>query len=338
MKQIVIPKNGGPEVLKVEEAPDPNPGPGEVRIEVKAAGVNFADLMARIGVYPDAPPLPGVVGYEVAGIIDAVGEGVDPSRVGERVAALTRFGGYSSSLCVPENQAIGIPDEMEFSTAASIPVTGLTAWMMLEEMGRVRQGDRVLVHSAGGGVGLMALDLIKNRGAVAVGTASEAKHGFLYDRGYDLLVDYRNEDYAEVLKDEEGFDLVLDPIGGKSWEKGLELLRPAGRLIVFGFSANAGSDTRSLIHVLKNLAEVPWVKLSPIPLMNANKGVMGVNFGKMWGEAERVAPWLKRLMELVDAGKVRPLVHARVPFSEAARAHEILHNRENIGKVVLFPD
>src|SRR5688572_7456571 len=140
MEQVWIPRTGAPEVLEVREAPDPEPGKGEVRVAVEAAGVNFADAMTRIGVYPDAPPLPAVVGYEVAGKIDRVGEGVPSSRVGEPVLAATRFGGYSSMVVVPSGQAMRRPEGLDAKNAAAIPVTGLTAWMMLEEMARVREG------------------------------------------------------------------------------------------------------------------------------------------------------------------------------------------------------
>jgi len=148
---------------------------------------------------------------------------------------MTRFGGYSSAI-VQRSDLVGErPEGLDAVTAAAIPVTGLTAWMMLEVMGRVREGDRVLVHSAGGGVGLMALDLIKRRGATAIGTASAHKHETLYARGYDQLIDYRNEDWTEALADQEGLDLILDAIGGEYWEKGLSSLRAGGRMVCFGF-------------------------------------------------------------------------------------------------------
>lgn len=338
MQQVLIPRIGDPDVLQLIDRPDPDPAPGQLRVKVAAAGVNFADLMARMGLYPDAPPLPAVVGYEVSGVVDAVGEGVPEGRLGERVVAMTRFGGYASHVCIDQRQATVVPEGLDLKAAASIPVTGLTAWMMLEEMGRVRAGDRVLVHSAGGGVGLMALDLLRWRGAIAVGTASSAKHALLTERGYARLVDYRNEDFEQALKDEGGFDLILDPVGGESWAKGLRLLRPGGRLICFGMSSNATGSSRNVFSVLGNLLSVPWLRINPISLMNDNKGVMGVNMGHMWGEGERIAGWLHQLMGLWAEGVVRPMIHAEVPFSEAASAHALLHGRENLGKVLLVPD
>ncbi len=337
MRQIWIPRYGGPEVLEVREAEDPVPGPGEVRIRVEAAGVNFADCMARLGKYPDAPKGPLVVGYEVAGRIDAVGDGVSAHRIGEDVLSGTQFGGYSDTVIVDQVQAVKRPEGLDAVTAASIPVTGLTAWMMLMEMGRVREGDRVLVHSAGGGVGLAALDILKWKGAIAVGTASGHKHEALLERGYDQLIDYRTVDFAQALADGPKFDLVLDPIGGKSWSKGLSLLRTGGKLICFGFSAGSPTATSGKLPMIGAALSVPWMKFNPLSLMNENVGTMGVNMGHMWEERERLAGWLHQLLELWSQGILRPVVHATVPFDNAKEAHRILHDRENIGKVILTP-
>ncbi|MEM7676281.1 MAG: zinc-binding dehydrogenase [Myxococcota bacterium] len=338
MKQIWIPRYGGPEVLEVRTAPVPTPEAGEVRIRVEAAGVNFADLMARMGVYRDAPPPPMVVGYEVAGTIEAVGADVPADRVGQPVVALCQFGGYASHLVVGAHQAIARPADLDAVTAAAIPVTGLTAWMMVEEMARVRDGDRVLVHGAGGGVGLMCLDLIKRRRAFAAGTASTGKHSVLRDLGYDQLIDYRQHDYEAVLADAPGFDAIMDPVGGASWAKGLRLLRPGGRLICFGFSAGASGTRRSWLEYTKAVLGIPWFAMSPVQLIDANKGVMGVNMGRLWSETDRLSSWLEQLMRLWTQGILRPKVHATVPFSRASEAHRILHDRENLGKVVLTPD
>jgi synaptic vesicle membrane protein VAT-1 len=292
--------------------------------------------MARQGLYPDAPPLPMVVGYEVAGVVDALGDGVDSSWKGAPVVAMTRFGGYSTHVVVSAAQAVRRPDSLDPVTAASIPVTGVTAWMMLEEIRRVRPGDRVLVHSAGGGVGLAALDLIKWRGGVAIGTASASKHAFLRERGYDQLIDYRTEDFEAVLRDGPPVDCILDPVGGESWAKGLRLLGPAGVLICFGFSARSASAGRpGLWHQLTSLAAVPWTRFNPVSLMHGNQVVGGVNMGRMWSHGERVAGWMSELVGLWEQGVLRPNVHAAVPFDDPAEAHRILHARENVGKVVL---
>ena len=338
MHVIEIPHIGNPDVLRLVEKPDLEPGPGEVRIAVEAAGINFADLMMRMGLYPDAPPLPAVAGYEVAGVIDRVGEGVPESRIGEPVVALTRFTGQATQVLASTVAAVKRPSSLDAVTAAAIPVVGLTAWMMCEIHGRVRAGDRVLVHSAGGGVGLAALDLIKWRGGTAIGTASAGKHAFLTERGYDQLIDYRTEDFEKVLQEEVGLDLILDPVGGESWAKGMRLLRIGGRLVVFGFSARVQGNKRTFWGSVRPLFSVPWLKFNPITLMNENKGVMGVNMGHMWHEAERVSGWLQELLDLTEQGIFRPQVDCTFPFSEAAAAHQYIHDRKNVGKVILVPD
>lgn len=338
MKQLWIPHAGDPDVFELREAPDPVPGRGQVRIAVQAAGVNFADVMARMGVYDDAPPFPFVVGYEVAGVIDALGEGVDPSRLGEPVVAMTRFGGYATAVVVDDVQAARRPEGLDAVTAASIPVTALTAWMICEVMGRVRAGDKVLVHSAGGGVGLMVLDLLRWRGATAYGTASGHKHAELLERGYHRLVDYRTEDFEAALADVGGFDLIVDPVGGLSWAKGLRLLAPGGRLACFGLSATAKGESASLLDRIRAILAIPWLQLLVPSLINHNRGVLGVNMGHLWHEGPRVTGWLEQVLALVADGTLRPHVHAAVPFEQVAEAHRILHRRENVGKVVLVMD
>ncbi len=332
MKQIWISKAGPPKVLEVRESPDPTPGPGEVRIAVEAAGVNFADLMARAGSYPDAPPIPCVVGYEVAGRIDAVGDGVPASRVGEAVLALCRFGGYTTHRCVPASQAVPRPEALGAVEAAAIPVNYLTAWMMLRIYTQPQPGDRVLVHSAGGGVGVAAMDLLRGTGAEVWGSAGRSKHAFLAERGFHHALDSHTHAWPD-----QKMDIILDPVGGDSWAKGLDHLRAGGRLVCFGLSTSAG-ETRSLWSTLQAGLAVPWFRINPVSLMNDNKGVLGVNMGHLWDEADRVSDWVRKIVQLHGEGQIRPHVHAVLPFSRAAEAHQILHDRLNMGKVVLVPD
>ena len=181
----------------------------------------------------------------------------------------------------------------------------------------------------------MALDLLKRRGATAIGTASPGKHSFLYERGYDQLIDYRKDDFAAVLSDETGLDLILDPVGGASWSKGMDLLRSGGRLVMFGFSAQSTGKKGRMFEKLKAASQIPWLKFNPVHLINRNIGVMGVNMARLGDEGERVSQWLSALLELWEKEQVRPVIHAEVPFEEVGEAHRILHDRENIGKVVL---
>ena len=194
MRAVVITKHGDPSVLQVQQRPDPPPpGPGQLRISVHAAGVNFADHLARVGMYPDAPKVPSVVGYEVAGTVEAVGDGVDPSRVGQRAFAGTRFGGYAEAVNVAAADAIALPDTLSFEQGAAIPVNYATAWAALHGYGSLRPGERVLVHAAAGGVGIAAIQLAKAAGAQVHGTASPGKHQRLAELGVDRAIDYRRD-------------------------------------------------------------------------------------------------------------------------------------------------
>ena len=237
MQQVWIPRIGEPDVLELREAPDPEPGPGEVRVRVKASGINFADIMARMGLYPDSPKLPTVVGYEVAGLVDGVGEGVTSLREGDRVVCMTRFGGYSDVLCVQESAARVLPENLDFEGAASIPVNYLTAWLMLVRLGNVRAGEKVLVHACAGGVGIAAVQICRHFGAEVIGTASGAKHERLREMGVAHCIDYRTQDFEDEvadLTDGRGVDIVLDAVGGESFAKSYRSLDSFGRLFVFG--------------------------------------------------------------------------------------------------------
>ena len=196
MRQIFIDGSGGPEKLVVREAPDPQAAPDTLRIRVRASGINFADILARKGLYPDAPKLPCVVGYEVSGTVDAVGDGVDAAWIGKDVFALTRFGGYADVVVVPLRQVFEKPALLTHEQAAAIPVNYLTAWQLLVTMGALSKHDTVLIHNAGGGVGLAAIDIARQIGARIIGTASSGKHAFLKQRGLHEAIDYRTQDYA----------------------------------------------------------------------------------------------------------------------------------------------
>src|ERR1051325_9574609 len=239
MRQIVTTANGDIDVLKVQEKPDPTPRDDEVVIRVRAAGLNFADILARQGLYPDGPPKPCVMGYEVSGVVDSVGKDVNKSFVGKSVVAMTRFGGQSEMIAVKATQMFEKPEKLTFEQAAAIPVNYLTAYALLVVMGSLHEGESVLIHNAGGGVGLAAIDIAAKIGAITYGTASPGKHQFLRERGLDYAIDYRNQDWLTVLKeltDGRGVDLVIDPLGGAHWKKSFAALRHTGRLGMFGVS------------------------------------------------------------------------------------------------------
>jgi len=340
MRQIWIPKAGPPEVLEVRETRDPAPGAGQVRIRVEAAGVNFADVMGRLGIYPDLPPMPVVVGYEVAGRVDEVGAGVDEAWRGRDVLAATRFGGYSDVVCVPADQVFERPTEMSAHEGAAFPVNYLTAYQLVEIQGGLHADETMLVHSAGGGVGIAATQLAKRIGATVIGTASKGKHEFLRSIGVDHLIDYRTEDFerrARAITRGRGVDLILDAVGGDSFKKGYRLLAPAGRLGMFGISSAAVGKEKRLGAFLKAALSMPWFQFTPISLIDKNRGVFGANLLHMWDEMPRLRTWMDALLGYWREGVARPVVAATFPFDRAAEAHHYIQDRKNVGKVLLVP-
>jgi synaptic vesicle membrane protein VAT-1 len=340
MRQIWITRAGPPEVLQVREAPDPEPKAGELRIRVEASGINFADILGRMGMYPDQPPIPVVPGYEVGGRVDAAGAGVEGNWIGRDVFALTRFGGYADTICVPAKQVFARPTGMSASEGAAIPVNYFTAWQLIVLMGALKRGETVLVHSAGGGVGIAATQIAKHLGARVIGTASASKHAELRALGVDHLIGYRTEDFEARTREitgGRGVELILDAVGGESWKKGYRVLAPTGRLGMFGVSAAASGKQRSVLGFARLLASTPWFQFNPISLMNANKGVFGVNLGHMWSEVDRIREWADRLLELWAQGVIKPKIARSFRFDEAAQAHHFIQDRRNIGKVLLVP-
>jgi len=331
MRQVVITRRGGPEVVQVREASDPKPAPGQVRIRVRAAGVNFADVMARVGMYPDAPPLPGVLGYEVSGEID-----LPIDRAGERVIALTRFGGQSEMVCVRAGAVIPMPSGLSFAEAASIPVVWLTAWHMLVELGHLRRGHVVLIHAAAGGVGTAAVQICKKFGATSIGTASSGKHERLRELGLSQAIDYRKVDFEREVKritGGRGVDIALDAVG--TFRKSFRCLAPVGRLMMYGASATVSGERRNFFAALGTVLKMRW--FHPLQLLPDNKGIFGVNMGQLWGETELLAREMREILKGFSAGEFKAIVDQEVPFEEARRAHERLQARENFGKVVLVP-
>ena len=338
MRQVVTTANGGVEVLKVQEAPDPVAAKGEVVVQVKAAGLNFADILARQGLYPDGPKKPCVMGYEVAGVIEAAGEDVDQQFVGQAVMAMTRFRGQAEKIAVPVNQLFAKPESLSFEAAAAIPVNYLTAYALLQVMGSLHAGESVLIHNAGGGVGLAAIDIAKKIGATTYGTASPGKHEFLRERGLDHPIDYRNQDWLPVLQqltDGRGVDLVIDPIGGSHWKKSYAALRHTGRLGMFGVSTASANGLKGKLKLIKAAVQMP--RFHPLGLLNKNRGVFGLNLGHMWHEPEKVATWMEAILAGVSEGWVRPHVDKAFPFAQIGDAHSYMEARKNIGKVVLVP-
>src|SRR5918993_627539 len=336
MRQAVIVRHGAPDVFEMRESADPVPGPGEIRIRVRAAGINFADVLARLGLYPDAPKPPVVVGYEVAGHVDGMGREVTGFSDGDRVVALTRFGGYSDTVVFPAGRVFHFPDQLSDSEAAAVPVTYLTAAIALYRMAALAPGETVLVHNAGGGVGIAATQLARLRRATVIGTASPFKHDALRRFGVDHAIDYRTGDVAAEVRQftkGRGVDVILDPIGGRSFMTSYRMLAPLGRLVIFGLSAAAPGERRSLWRAFGTWMATP--RFDPMSLINRNRGVFGLHVGHLWEERRQLAPLMDMLVNELRAGRIAPVVARTFPLERAAEAHRFIQSRANIGKVVL---
>jgi NADPH:quinone reductase-like Zn-dependent oxidoreductase len=309
---------------------------------VKAAGINFADLLARSGVYPDAPPPPCVVGYEVAGEVESVGEGADGFSIGDRVVAGTMFNGHSELVSVPADQVIALPDRFSFEQGAGLLVNYATAHAGLVTMGGLKAGERVLIHAAAGGVGIAATQVAKEIGAEIFGTASASKHEAILEQGVDHPIDYRTDDFeAEVrrITDGEGIDLAFDALGPKSFRKDYRLLRAGGRLVMYGYSESESAGGRNIPALVGTLARAPFATLpwwKSLAMINENKGAFGLNM-LTWWKKEGLDRVIEPLQAAVDAGRYDPVVAEAFTFDRAADAHRFIAERRNIGKVVLTP-
>lgn len=333
MRAVVVTRHGPPEVLKVQERPDPEAGPGELLVGVRAAGVNFADLMARLGLYPDAPGKPPfVLGYEVAGTVTAVGDGVSGFAPGDRVLAGTRFSGYAERVAVNATDAVALPDDLSFEEGAAIPVNYATAWTALLRYGALQPGERVLLHAAAGGVGIAATQIAKAHGATVIGTASPGKHAAIRAGGVDEAIDYTKPGWERGVAP---VDVVLDALGGKSFRRSYDLLRPGGRLVCFGASGVVSGERRNLLAAARTALRMPRFNL--IRQMSDSKAVIGLNLLRLWDAEGTLGPWIAPLEDLLADGTIRPVVAEAVPFDRAPDAHRILTERRNVGKVVLTP-
>jgi NADPH:quinone reductase-like Zn-dependent oxidoreductase len=336
MRAIVITRHGGPGVLQVQEKPDPAVGAGEVRFRVKRSGINFADLMARLGLYPDAPPVPCVVGYEVSGVVEAVGAGVTHLAPGMRVLALCMFGGYADTVVVPAHFAQRMPEGMGFDEGAALPVNYGTAYHMLHHMGALKAGETVFVQSAAGGVGVAAIDLINAAGGRVIGLASSSKHDFLRRRGVTDLVGRNEDPYAAIkrLTNGRGVDLFLDSEGGPDLRRAYGALGPGGRLICFGVSSLLSGAHANKLQAAWGFLMTP--RFNPFDLMNDNRAVIGVNMNSFGKQAPEIFQReMAALMGMYAKGLLKPHVDATFPPERAGEAHQYMHDRKNKGKVVI---
>src|SRR5580700_9841489 len=341
MRAMVVRRYGPPEVFESRDVPDPQPNVGEVLIRVKAVGVNFADLLQRMGIYPGTPKPPFVPGLEIAGVVEKSSDGGKPAenqslKTGDAVAALTHSNAYAEWVVVPKAQVYRLPGGMPFDDAAAIPVNYLTAYHSMFAMGNLQTGDRILIHGAAGGVGISAVQLAKARGLVIFGTAGPAKQEYLRKIGVDHAIDYTKNNFVDVVRKfaPDGIEMAMDAIGGKSFADSERCLGPTGRLVVYGFSAAAGADgKKNAIRGAKALLQTP--RFHPLKLMARNISIIGVNLGRMPARGALLRGELDEIFKLYSTGKVKPVIGKTFPLADAASAHKYIHARKNIGKVIL---
>src|SRR6202046_4982063 len=342
MRAMVVRKYGAPEVFEGRELPDPQPKAGEALIRVKAIGVNFADLLQRMGIYPGTPKPPFVPGLEIAGVVEKIAEGAgkpsegEPLRIGEAVTALTHFNAYAQWVAVPARQVYRLPAGMPFEDGAALPVNYLTAYHAMFAMGNLQSGDRILIHGAAGGVGIAAVQLAHARGLEIFGTAGPTKQEYLLKIGVDHAIDYEKSNFVEVVRkfSPDGIEMVMDAIGGKSFANSYKCLGPTGRLVVYGVSSAAGPDgKKNAVRGLGALLQMP--RFNPLKLMRDNITVIGVSLGKMPSRSALLRSEMEDVFKLYDSGKLKPVIGKSFPLADAASAHKYIHARKNIGKVIL---
>ncbi len=335
MRKIVYPKAGGVETIQIVEEDDPVPQSDQVCVRIHRAGINFAELMMRQGLYGSSPDFPFTPGYEASGIVIGVGDQVATLKEGDRVLAMTGFGGYSEKVCLDAGRVIPIPESVSFDQAAAIPVTYGTAFHMLVHLGRISKGDSVLIHHAAGGVGTAVAQICQSFGAsLVVGTASTPKRGFVESMGM-RFVDREGEDFEEVCKDltdGKGVHHAIDPVGGRHLLRSYKSLRKGGKLYYFGASAAVKGEKRSRMSELRMWWGMP--RFDPLKLMTSNKAVFGVHMGLL--EDETVFKGhLSSLSEMLENGEIDPVIDSVWRFEKVAEAQMHIHNRKNRGKVLL---
>ena len=357
MERVVIDRYGGPEVIHVVQVDDPLPGPGEVRVRVLAAGVSFTDALLRAGTYLGVPKPPFTPGYELVGVVDAIGPGCSRLRVGDRIAALTVWGADAERVCVLESDVVEVPEDLDPAEVASLVLTYMTAYQLLHRMAKVRAGESVLVHGAAGRVGTAVLELGAAAGLRMFGTAAQRDLAAVTRLGA-VAIDYQHEDFVARVRSlpERGVDVVLDGLGGALSLRSFRALRPGGRLVVFGHYstlANGHKSWRGWGQWYAATAAVAfWGLLSP------SRKVMAYRIQKL-REGHQLVPVSRRsparlvgggprdpeqfredfaaLLELLRARRIHPVIAERLPLSQARRAHELLDSSAEKGKLVLVP-
>ncbi|MEM6804686.1 MAG: zinc-binding dehydrogenase [Bacteroidota bacterium] len=338
MKAAFLIKNGPSEAaFEIRETEKPQINPSQVLIEVEAFGLNFADVMARLGMYRDAPPMPAVLGYDVVGWVREKGSDIKHVEIGDRVLALSRFGGYAEFTATEAAGVVKIPDSMDAAAATALATQYGTAYYMIDDLTKAHAGDHVLIHAAAGGVGTALVQWAVYKGCIIYGTAgSAAKLEYLKGLGVHHPINYREDDFFEKIKairGEAGLDLIFDPVGGKSVKKGMKLLGAGGRLFVFGASS---------MTTAKNIFQKIAVGLGfgfyhPIGLVGPSKSILGVNMLRIAdNRPETLQRVLKQCVHYAEQGVFKPTIGGKYKIDQLAEAHDALEKRKTMGKLAIY--
>lgn len=336
MKAFFLTKFGSSnKAFELRDSEIPTPSEGEVTIKVHTFGLNFADVVARRGLYPDAPPRPCVLGYDVAGFVSAVGKNVHGLKEGDRVTAMTRFGGYAEYATTMAEGVAVIPNDVDFATATALTTQGCTAYFCAEDSITLHKNDKVLIQAAAGGVGSILVQIAKYRSCEIFGTASSSKMEYLKEIGVDHPLDYTKIDfYQEIKKIGGGIDVAFDSLGGSSFSKGMKLLNPGGKMVFFGAAQQINGDKTTKLSGLKLAAQ--FGIFSPIPMLMNSKSLIGVNMLRIADDRPQVLQHcLVNVVRLLEEGVIKPKVGKVFKSNQLAEAHNYLESRKSIGKIAI---
>jgi len=339
MKAAVITHFGTPDVLKIKDVPTPVPGEGDVLVKVRAIGVNFADVFARLGLYPSIPKAPFVPGIEYAGVVEKTGKGVRRLKKGDKVFGFTKQNGYAEYVCLKQEYVIKMPPRMSFEQAAAFTVAYLTAYHGIVNLAHGHNGEKILIHAGAGGVGIAAIQLAKHLGMEVYTTVgSEEKARAVAAQGADHIINYRDHDFADVIRrttDSYGIDVIMDGVGGPAYKKGVKLLAPMGRYILFGLSSVNAPRRINLGRIIVDFLTTPRILL-PLQL-ERNVGFHAFNLYFLTHKVEFMTGSLQKLIDYYRAGVLRPLIGTTFPLADVVKVHKLLQSRKAIGKIVMIP-
>jgi NADPH:quinone reductase-like Zn-dependent oxidoreductase len=343
MKKVVIHKPGGYRQLMLEEHPDldPAPGPDQVLIEVAAIGVNYADCVTRMGLYASAKHYVGypvTPGFEVAGTVRSVGAAVTDLQPGTAVLAVTRFNGYATQLVVPREQVFPLPPQLSMDAAAGFPTVALTAWFALFELAHPHPGDRMLVHSAAGGVGSMLVQLGRIAGCVVTGVVGAAhKVEAVRQLGADVVIDKSTTDLWKAAEQAapDGYDIILDANGVATLKQSYRHLRQVGKLVVYGFHSMLQTRDGVPRKLALAIDYLRTPRFSPFDLTTRNRSVLGFNLSFLFDRKEILTTGMQQLLQWLQQGKLQPPAVTTYPFESVADAHRALESGQTVGKLVL---